>query len=49
VEPPTEWVVVSNILAICDRFKCTPSVAVKEDISVLTMMDMEQIMRPRDE
>jgi hypothetical protein len=48
VTAPDEWVVAKNLLAICDRFHCVPSVAEQEEMWVFQLMQMEAIMRPEE-
>lgn len=36
------------ILAICDRFRCLPSAARREDASVLRLLAIERLARPSE-
>jgi hypothetical protein len=33
------------VLGLCDRFRCRPSQALREDASVLRMLELEQLWK----
>jgi hypothetical protein len=38
-----------RLLAVCDRFRCTPSQALAEPAWVLQLIEIERRVRPDDE